>query len=93
MNTGAEAIKESKRAYIQEQILQEGYDKDKFKAYLESLKKDGADIDSWNLKELKTEIAYFKRYFTSYRPYLADNFSSDDNEQPEEPIEDEVLNS
>ena len=63
--SAGDSIKTNKRTYIRKQILNEGYDRDKFKAYLELLKKDGGDINSWSMREIKTEVENFKRYYSN----------------------------
>lgn len=44
----------SKQKYLRSTVLEKNYNTDVFIDFLESKKKGGSNIESWNLDELKT---------------------------------------
>jgi len=56
-------VNEEKRAYLREQILEKGYDKDDFLLFLMTKKgQEGLDIDNWEVCELMSIVSeYIKK--------------------------------
>lgn len=52
-----------KQIYLRDEIIQKGYDGEKFQEFLESKKENGCEIDSWTMDELKQLVSNFQQLF------------------------------
>lgn len=57
----SEEARLEKQNFLREQIIDKGYDGQKFQEYLESKKKYGSEIDQWELEELKLMVRNFQK--------------------------------
>ena len=51
---------EEKQQYLKSEILDQGYDADKFSEYICTIKENGTDLNNWTLEELQNIVLSFK---------------------------------
>ena len=52
---------EEKQQYLKSEILDQGYDADKFSEYICTIKENGTDLNNWTLEELQNIVISFKK--------------------------------
>ena len=86
----AEEDKAKKQAYLNEHIVQGGFDKYEFAEYMAEAKENGNDIDEWTLIELMDMVQDFKN---SHKPVQKEkNESDEENHKHPEIIDSESGN-
>lgn len=51
---------EKKQEYLKNEILEQGYDAEKFSEFISNVKENGTDLNNWTFEELKNIVISFK---------------------------------